>query len=133
MKPRLNIALWVIATVLAFAFLISSSTKLFVPKQKLAGMGGDASKWVEDFRPGTLKAIGVLELLAAVGLTLPAALGIAPILVPVAATGAVFLFLGAAIMRLRRGEKRTVLGDVLYLLMAGFVAWGRFRRGSFTS
>jgi hypothetical protein len=35
-----------------------------------------------------------------VGLILPAALGIAPILVPLAALGAVLLFAGAVIMRL---------------------------------
>ncbi len=55
-----------------------------MPKEKLAGMGGAASRWVEDFSPGALKAIGALELLAAVGLIVPAALGIAPVLVPLA-------------------------------------------------
>jgi hypothetical protein len=44
---------------------------------------------------------------------LPAALGIAPVLVPLAATGAVLLFVGAVIMRLRRGEKVTIVGDLV--------------------
>ena len=47
-------------------------------------MGGAASRWVEDFSPGALKPIGALEFLAAVGLIVPAALGIAPVLVPLA-------------------------------------------------
>jgi hypothetical protein len=95
-------------------------------------MGGAASRWVEDFSPGALKAIGALEFLAAVGLIVPAALGIAPVLVPLAATGAVLLFAGAVIMRLRRGERATIIADLVYLAMAAFVAWGRFGPGSFT-
>ncbi len=132
MKRKLNLALWIIAGILAVVFLVASSTKLFVPKEKLAGMGGAASRWVEDFSPGALKAIGALEFLAAVGLIVPAALGIAPVLVPLAATGAVLLFAGAVIMRLRRGERATIIGDLVYLAMAAFVAWGRFGPGSFT-
>ncbi|WP_240777551.1 DoxX family protein [Nonomuraea basaltis] len=53
-------------------------------------------------------------------------LGIAPVLVPLAATGAVLLFVGAIITRLRRGDRATVVGDVVYLALAAFVAWGRF-------
>ena len=112
--------------ILAIVFLVASSTKLLVPTEKLAGMGGAASRWVEDFSPGALKAIGALEFLAAAGLIVPAALGIAPVLVPLAATGAALLFTGAVIMRLRRGERVTILVDLVYLALAVFVAWGRF-------
>ena len=110
MKRKLNLALWIVAGILAVVFLVASSTKLFVPKEKLAGMGGAASRWVEDSSPGALKAIGALEFLAAVGLIVPAAVGIAPVLVPLAATSAVLLFAGAVIMRLRRGERATIIG-----------------------
>ena len=78
-----------------------------------------------------LRAIGALEFLAAVGLIVPAALGIAPVLVPLAATGAVLLFASAVVMRLRRGERATIIGDLVYLAMAAFVAWGRFGPGAF--
>jgi DoxX-like protein len=132
MKRNLNLALWIGAGILAVVFVVAGSTKVFVPKEKLAGLGGAASRWVEDFSPAALKAIGVLEFLAAAGLIVPAALGIAPILMPLAATGAVLLFAGAVIMRLRRGERATIIGDVVYLAMAAFVAWGRFGPGSFT-
>jgi hypothetical protein len=54
------------------------------------------------------------------------------VLVPLAATGAVLLFVGAAITRLRRGEKATVIPDLVYLALAAFVAWGRFGPASFT-
>jgi hypothetical protein len=67
-----------------------------------------------------------------VGLILPAALDIAPVLVPLAATGAALLMVGAVIVRLRRGEGRDVAGNVVLLAVAAFVAWGRFGPESFT-
>jgi hypothetical protein len=130
MNPTLDLALWIVAGLLAAAFL-AGSAKMFVPREKMAAMGA-ASRWVEDFTPGALKSIGALELLAAAGLILPAALDIAPVLVPLTATGAVLLFLGAVIMRVRRGEGVTIVADLAYLAMAAFVAWGRFGPGSFT-
>jgi hypothetical protein len=126
----MNLALWIAAGLLAVVLLVSSA-KLFVPKEKMAAMGA-ATRWVEDFSPGALRAIGALEVLAAVGLILPATLDIAPVLVPLAATGAVLLFVGAVTMRLRRGERVTIVGDLIYLALAAFVAWGRFGPESFT-
>lgn len=126
----MNVALWIIAGVLA-AVCLAGSAKMFVPQEKLAAMSASA-QWSLDFRPGTLKAIGAIELLAAVGLILPAALDIAPVLVPLAATGLVLLFVGAASMRLRRGERATIAADVIYLVLAVFLACGRFGPESFT-
>jgi len=125
----MNLALWIVAGVLAAVFLFSSA-KLVVPKEKLAGMG-TATRWVEGFSPRALKALGALELLAAAGLILPAVLDIAPVLVPVTAVCVVVLFIGAVITRLRRGERVTVVPDLVYLAMAAFVAWGRFGPESF--
>ena len=127
----MNLALWIAAGLLAVVLLISTS-KAFVPREKIAAVGGAAAEWVEDFSPGALRAIATLELLAAAGLILPAALDIAPILVPVTATCVAFLFVGAATMRLRRGEKATIVPDLVYLAMAVFVAWGRFGPESFS-
>jgi uncharacterized membrane protein YphA (DoxX/SURF4 family) len=128
----MNVALWTVAGVLAVVFLVSGTSKLFLPKEKLVGALGELSKWAEDFSPRALKAIGVLELLGAIGLILPAVLNIAPILVPLAASGAVLLFAGAAITRLRRGERATIAGDLVYLALAAFVASGRFGPWPFT-
>jgi hypothetical protein len=121
----MNLALWIVAGLMATVCLIGSA-KMFVPKERLAAAGGAATRWVEDFSPGALKAIGAVELLAAAGLVLPAVLGIAPVVVPLAATGLVLLFVCAVTMRLRRGERATITGDVVYLALALFLAWGRF-------
>jgi hypothetical protein len=138
-EPAVNLALWIVAALLAVVFLVSGATKLFVPKesldgllQRLGGAAEAAGAWTRDFSPAGLKAIGALELLGAAGLILPAALDIAPVLVPVAATGAVLLFVGAATMRLRRGERATIVVDLAYLALAAFVASGRFGPWSFT-
>jgi hypothetical protein len=135
----MNVALWTVAALLAVVLLVSSITKLFVPKEKLdelpkrlGGAAEAAGEWTRDFNPRALKAIGVLEFLGAVGLILPAALDIAPILVPLAALGTVLLFVGAVIMRLRRGERMTIVIDLVYLAMAAFVASGRFGPWHFT-
>jgi hypothetical protein len=131
-RNRLNRALWIVAGLLAVELLFSSA-KVVVPEEKLATTGGAATKWVGDFSQRALRVIGVLEFLGAVGLILPAALGIAPVLVPLAAMGAVMLFIGAVIMRLRRGERATILIDLTNLAMAAFVAWGRFGPSSFAA
>ncbi|MCX3289708.1 DoxX family protein [Streptomyces sp. NEAU-H22] len=126
----MNVALWITAGALAAVCLVGSS-KVFVPREKLAATGSSA-QWVLEFSPGALKAIGAVELLAAVGLTLPAALDVAPALAPLTATGLVLLFTCAVTMRLRRGEKATIAGDLIYLALAAFVAWGRLSPESFT-
>jgi hypothetical protein len=126
----MNLALWIVAGLLAVVLLVSTA-KMFVPREKMASMGA-AAEWVLDFSPGALRAIGVLEILAAAGLILPAVLNIAPVLVPVTAACVALLFVGAVIMRLRRGEKATIVPDLVYLAMAVFVAWGRFGPEPFT-
>ena len=126
----LNVWLWIAAGLLA-AVLLGSTSKMFVPRERIASVG-HAAEWVMDFSPGALRAIGTLEILAAAGLILPAALDIAPILVPVTATCVALLFAGATTMRLRRGERATIAADLVYLALAVFVAWGRFGPESFT-
>jgi len=127
----MNVALWTVATLLAVAYLASGGGKLVLPKEKIAAFGASA-RWVEDFSPGSVKAIGALEVLGAAGLILPATLDIAPFLVPVAALGLVLIMTGAVITRIRRHEITFMLADLVYLLLAGFVAWGRFGPESFT-
>lgn len=125
----MNIALWIIAGLLAVAILASGAKKLMQSKEKLAVSGWG---WVEDFSAGAVKAIGTLEVLAAVGLILPAALGIAPVLVPLAAVGLVLLMVGAVITHLRRHETPAIVVNLAVLALAVLVAWGRFGPQSFT-
>jgi VIT1/CCC1 family predicted Fe2+/Mn2+ transporter len=116
--------LWIVAGLLAAVYLFSGTVKLIVPKEKLATV--PAGGWVDDFSAGTVRAIGVLEILGALGLVLPAAIGIAPVLVPLTAAGLAMLMGGAVITRVRRHEPKPMVADLVYLALAAFVAWGRF-------
>ncbi|MFC1438652.1 DoxX family protein [Streptacidiphilus sp. N1-10] len=126
----MNIALWIIAGVLAAAYFLGGGYKVVTPKEKIAAAGHSA-QWVEDFSSGGVKAIGTLEVLAALGLILPAVLDIAPVLVPLAALGLVLIMAGATATRIRRHEAALVLVDLTYLVLAGFVVWGRFGPAAF--
>ena len=121
----MNLTLWIVAGLLAVAYLAGGGGKLIMPKKKIAAIAPSA-RWVEYFSTGSVKAIGALEVLGAVGLILPAATGIAPVLVPLAAAGLVLIMVGAVITRLRRHEVKFMVADLAYLALAGFVAWGRF-------
>jgi hypothetical protein len=118
----MNVALWIIAGLLAVAFLAGGTFKLVLSKEKLAAARGGG--WAEDFSAGAIKAIGGLEILAAVGLVLPAALDIAPVLRPLAAVGLVLLMIGGIVTHLRRHETKVIAANLAYLALAAFVALG---------
>ncbi|MFF9204044.1 DoxX family protein [Streptomyces sp. NPDC014986] len=119
----MNVTLWIIASILAVAFLLAGLMKVGQPKEKLAASG---MAWVDDFPAGAVKAIGAVEVLGALGLVLPAAFDIAPILVPLAATGLAITMLGAAVVHGRRKENQMIGANVVLLILAAVVAWGRF-------
>jgi uncharacterized membrane protein YphA (DoxX/SURF4 family) len=118
----MNIVLWIVQILLALAFALAGVMKTTQPMEKLAiNMG-----WVKDFAAQIVRLIGVLELLGAVGLILPAVTGIWPWLTPVAAIGLVLTMVGAMITHVRRGEFPGLGVNVVLLLLALFVAYGRF-------
>ena len=119
----MNLALWIIAGVLAFAFFGSGAMKLAQSKDKL--VASPTGGWAADFSPASIKLIGVAEILGAIGLILPAVLHIAPKLVPLAAVGLILVMVGAAVVHARRHELPNVAINVVLLLLAAFVEWGR--------
>jgi uncharacterized membrane protein YphA (DoxX/SURF4 family) len=126
----MNIALWLVAGLLAAILLASGVTKLVKSKEALVAT--DTGAALEGFGAGTIKVVGVLEVLAAVGLVLPAALDIAPVLVPLAAAGVVLLMAGAVVVHLRRREAQGVVVTLVLLALAAVVAFTRFGPESFT-
>ena len=117
----MNLTLWILAGLLAVVYLGSGTSKLITPKERLAATQGGI--WAN---VGLVKTIGTLEVLAAVGLILPAVTGIAAILVPVTAVCLVLLMTGALVTHLRRREASGTVVALTCLTLAGFVAWGRF-------
>lgn len=120
----MDLALWIAAGLLAAVALAAGITKTFVPKERLAAAQGGG--WTADVGAPFVKTLGVLELLAAAGLILPAALDIAPVLVPVTAVCWILLMVGAMITHGRLGEAKLAMLNLAYLAWAAFIAWGRF-------
>lgn len=126
----MNIALWIVAGLMAATFLASGVQKMVQSRKKLIDGGYG---WAEDLSDGSVRAIGLLEALGAIGLVLPALLDIAPVLVPVAATGLVLLMGGAIVTHLRRKEANTIAVPLTLLVLVAFVAVGRFGLEPFTN
>ena len=124
----MNMALWIIAGLLALVFLASGGRKLIQPTEKLVTSGMGA---LENFSPGMIKLIGTLEVLAAIGLILPAALDIAPVFVPLAALGLVLLMIGAIVTHARLKEYQQIGTNLVLLALAVVVISGRFGPYSF--
>lgn len=119
----MDFALWIVAGLLAAVFALAGLMKLAQPRERLAASG---LAWAGDFPAGAVKAIGGLEVAAALGLLLPAATGVLPILTPLAAGGLVLVMLGAAVTHARRGELPAIAVNAVLLVLAAVVAWGRF-------
>ena len=94
----MNTVLWILQIVLAVAFGLAGIGKLAQPKEKLQERMG----WVEGYSQGTIRLIGAAEVLAAIGLVVPAATGILPWLTPLAALGLVVVMVLAIRVHLRR-------------------------------
>lgn len=125
----MNIALWIVAGLLAAVFLFAGANKVLIPRVKLAKAPGGG--WVLGFSAGFVKTLGGVEILGAIGLILPAVVDIVPVLVPLAAVGLGVIMIGAAIVEVRRHEAKHALVNVVYLAMTVFVVIGRFGPESF--
>src|SRR5215213_891842 len=118
----MGIALWLVQVLLAAAFVVSGATKLSQPNEKLLKNWA----WVEDFSQRTVRIIGALEVLGAIGIVVPALSGIVPWLTPLAALGLVLTMIGAALTHLRRTEYGGIAVNAVLLILVAFVAYGRF-------
>ena len=123
----MNIALWILQGFLATIFLIAGGIKVIKSKDELKALGGEKMNWVDSTSAISVKLIGTLEVLAAIGLILPQLTGIMPGLVPLAALGLVSTMIGAMIIHQLRGEgPKAIMPVVILLLMAAFTTYGRF-------
>lgn len=129
----MNLALWIVAGLLAALALFGGLTKAFMNKAKLDDLGAKSGGgWTMHASAGFVRTLGGLEISAAAGLILPAVLGIAPVMVPVTAVCWTLLMIGAMITHARYEQYKYVALNLVYLAMAAFVAWGRFGPESFT-
>lgn len=115
----MDTALWIIAGLLTVAFLAAGITKAITPREQLKEKG---LAYVEDFSDGQIKTIGILEVLGAIALIVPAFIDSVTWLVPAAAVGLAITMAGGVIVHARRKEAfllALVLGILAAVLAVG--------------
>jgi uncharacterized membrane protein YphA (DoxX/SURF4 family) len=116
MNQPINIGLWIAWIGLALVFLIHGLAILSLPETLQ-----DRMAYMWDIPQRFRRFIGVSEVLAAAGLTLPALTGILPWLTPLAALGLIIVMLSAIVFHIRRGEFRSIILNLILLLVSAFV------------
>ena len=116
----MNVTLWVLQVLLAVAFLAHGWIFLFPPADMVELMNASIPPAFRIF-------LGVAEVLAAVGLTLPGITRVLPWLVPCAAAGLMVVMIGATILHTARGEVSSAITTALLLVVATFVAYMRWK------
>jgi uncharacterized membrane protein YphA (DoxX/SURF4 family) len=118
----MNIALWIVQGLLAFAFIASGGMKVFA-YEKYTAMAEKKNTPMSLSR-GLITFIGIAEIAGSLGIVLPMATNIAPWLSLWAAIGLAIIMLLAIGFHARRHESVAV--PVILFLLAGFVVFGRF-------
>lgn len=117
----MDIALWVVSGFLAALYLVIGFVKLARGRALKRRMA-----WVEDFPDPVVRFIGLAEIAGAVGLIVPLAMDRTPMLTPWAAVGLTVLQVLAITVHVRRRETSQLGINVVLLVLAAFVAVGRF-------
>jgi uncharacterized membrane protein YphA (DoxX/SURF4 family) len=116
----MNIVLWLLQVLLALAFFAHGWMLLFPPAAIVEQMNATMPRWFQLF-------LGVAEVLAAVGLTLPGVTRVQPWLVAWAAAGIMIVMICATIFHLMRNEISSGAITAVLLVLATFVAYMRWR------
>lgn len=119
----LHIALWIAQGLLAAAFGLAGFMKITAPIDQLAQSG---MTFVDHYSIGMVRFIGISEVLGALGLILPAALRIKPILTPLAAFGIAIIMILAFFYHISYNEP--FFPVIILFGLAAFVAWGRYKK-----
>ena len=116
----MNIALWIVQVLLALAFLAHGWLFLSPPPEYVAQMNASLPRWFQLF-------LGVAEVLAGIGLTLPGLTRILPWLIVWAAGGVMIVTVSATVFHLVRGEIGSAVTTLVLTALAAFVAYVRQR------
>jgi uncharacterized membrane protein YphA (DoxX/SURF4 family) len=116
----MNILLWVLQGLLAVAFLAHGCLLLFPPASMVEVMNASIQPTLRLF-------IGVAEVLAAIGLTLPGITRVQPWLIPCAAAGLMIVMVSATIFHIIRGEISSAITTAILFVLVAFVAYMRWK------
>ena len=118
----MNIALWVLQILLGVYFVGIGVMHFVIPPGLPAPMA-----WMYELSPTLHTVSGVAEILGGLGLILPSVTRIQPRLTPLAGAGLVLVMLGALTWHFQRGEMQNIGFNVFLAILAGFVAYGRWK------
>ncbi|WP_425146234.1 DoxX family protein [Deinococcus sp.] len=118
----MNILLWALQVLLGLLFIGSGGAKLAQPKEQM--LKSPQMGWASDFSQGTIRLIGLAEVLGGLGLILPAALKVLPVLTPLAALGLAAIMFGAVMTH--AGRREPFVPALVLALLALVVCAGRF-------
>jgi hypothetical protein len=116
----MNILLWILQLLLALAFAAHGVLLLAPPPDIAAVMNAELPRafWV---------FLGIAEVAAGAGLTLPGITRVLPSLVTWAALGVMVVMVCATVWHLARAEYSSALITLVLLVMATFTAYARWR------
>lgn len=125
-KPggALNVVLWIAQWLFAASFVGAALMKLAMPIAQLAQIW----PWTGDLAPTMVRLLGVIDLLGGMGVLLPSLTRIKPRLTVVAAVACIALQLCAIAFHASRGELAGLPVNVVLIVIAAFIAWGRWSR-----
>jgi len=115
----MNIALWIVQGILGLGFIYSGWMKAFQ-----YGKAKASWRWAGEVPRGLVFFIGIVELIGVLGLILPQATNVAPVLTPLAAIGLSAVVLLGAIFHVMRKEYKEIGVNIVFLALAMFVAVG---------
>ncbi len=121
--PFSDIVLWLIQGLLAAMFLFAGGMKLLAFDRYTKMVEAQSGNAPGLPRP-LMTVVGLGEAAGSLGLILPGATGIMPVLTPLAAAGLAVIMLGATVYHLRRGEPPWM--TILLCGLAVVVAVARF-------
>ena len=116
----MNKVLWLLQVLLALAFLAHGTLLLFPPADMVAQMNESMSTSFRMF-------LGVAEVVAAIGLTLPGMTRIQPWWTQWAAAGIMIVMISATVVHIQRGENSSAIITAILLVMATYVAYMRWK------
>jgi len=129
-KSRWNIALWVGQILLAGVYAMAGYMKVSQPIDALVASG---MTYAGDYPELLTRFVGIMEILGAIGIILPAATRILPSLTPLAAVGFSVIQVLAFGLHTMRGEYGVLPVNIVLLAISVFVLWGRLRKVPITA
>ncbi|HWB27007.1 MAG TPA: DoxX family protein [Chitinophagaceae bacterium] len=118
----MNTILWAAQILLAAVFFYSGVNKGIYSEKQLIARGQTG---VVNLPLPFIRFIGISGMLGAVGIIVPQALGVLPVLTTVAAAGLGIIMVPAAFIHYKLHEPKNVLTNVVLFAMAAFVVLGR--------